>query len=95
MSEFPVDPIGAAWLATTFDVLPIARLPVLSQVGSRRSTQVEDGFRLETYTENMRPAPDLSSHLQFQLRHEVPNLEFLSRLFTEEGSRTGTRLVKC
>ena len=85
MSEFPVDPIGAAWLATTFDVRPMARLPVLSQVGSRRSTQVEDGFRLETYTENMRPNPDFSSHLQFHLRHEVPNLEFLTRLFTKVG----------
>ena len=85
MSEFPVDPIGAAWLATTFDVRPMARLPVLSQVGSRRSTQVEDGFRLETYTENMRPDPDFSSHLQFHLRHEVPNLEFLTRLFTKVG----------
>lgn len=85
MSEFPVDPIGAAWLATTFDVRPMARLSVLSQVGSRRSTQVEDGFRLETFTENMRPDPDFSSHLQFHLRHEVPNLEFLTRLFTKVG----------
>ena len=67
MSEFPVDAIGAAWLATTFDVRPMARLPVLSQVGSRRSTQVEDGFRLETFTENMRPDSDFSSHLQFHL----------------------------
>ncbi|KAF2392228.1 Fic family protein [Pseudomonas frederiksbergensis] len=85
MSEFPADPIGAAWLATTFAVLPMARLPVLSQVGSRRFTQVEDGFRLETYPENMRPDPDLASHLQFHLRHEVLNLEFLTRLLTKLG----------
>ncbi|VVO09963.1 hypothetical protein PS691_03319 [Pseudomonas fluorescens] len=86
MNEFPADPIGAAWLATTFEVLPMARLSVLSQVGGRRSTQVEDGFRLETYTENMRPDPDFLSNLQFHLRHEVPNLEFLMRLFTKVGS---------
>lgn len=86
VSEFPVDPIGAAWLATAFDVPPMARLPVLSQIGTRRSTQVEDGYRLETYPVNMRPVPDFSSHLQFHLRHEVPNLEFLIRLFTKVGA---------
>jgi Fic family protein len=85
VNEFPADPIGAAWLATIFDVTPMARLHVLSQVGGRRSTQVEDGFRLETYTENMRPAKDGASNLQFHLRHEVPNLEFLTRLFIKVG----------
>ncbi len=82
MNEFPADAIGAAWLATTFGITPMARLPVLSQVGSRRSTQVENGFRLETYPENMRPGKEFVANLQFHLRHEVPHLEFLSRLFT-------------
>lgn len=85
VNEFPADPIGAAWLALTFDVIPMARLPVLSQVGGRRSTQVEDGFRLETYPENMRPDKDLVANLQFHLRHEVPHLEFLARLFSKVG----------
>lgn len=84
-NEFPADPIGAAWLATTFDVTPMARLPVLSQVGGRRSTRVKDGFRLETYPENMRPDKDFVANLQFHLRHEVPHLEFLARLFAKVG----------
>lgn len=83
--EFPADPIGSAWLATTFDVTPMARLPVLSQIGGRRSSQVEDGFRLETFPENMRPEKDFAANLQFHLRHEVPHLEFLARLFSKVG----------
>jgi hypothetical protein len=86
MTELPDQPIGAAWLAMDCGVMPMARLAVLSQVGGRRSTQYEDGYRLETYTENMRPDPDFLSHLQFHLRHEVINLEFLSRLFAKVGS---------
>ncbi|MDC8773560.1 Fic family protein [Roseateles albus] len=82
----PPDPIGAAWLANTFSVEPMARLPVMSQIGGRRSTQVDGGFRLETYPEAMRPPDDFKSHLQFHLRHEVPHLEFLARLFARNGA---------
>lgn len=86
MNDLPADPIGAAWLARTFEVAPIGRLPVLSQVGGRRATEVNEGFRLETYTEPMRPAPEPAAHLQFHLRHEVPHLEFLARLFAGTGA---------
>lgn len=65
----------------------MARLPVLSQMGGRRSTQVEEGFRLETYPEHMRPEESFVAHLQFHLRHEVLHLEFLARLFTKVGPR--------
>ena len=85
LNTLPSDPIGAAWLAREFDILPMGQFPVLSQVGGRRATQVQDGFRVETYPENMRPGPDLAYHLQFHLRHEVPHLEFLSRLFPKTG----------
>lgn len=85
LNSLPDDPIGAAWLAKKFDVLPMGRFPVLSQIGGRRATQVQDGFRLETYTENMRPGSDMAAHLQFHLRHEVPHLEFLARLFPKTG----------
>lgn len=63
----------------------MGRLPVLSQVGGRRATEVNDGFRLESYQEAMRPAPEPAAHLQFHLRHEVPHLEFLARLFARTG----------
>ncbi|WP_295537788.1 Fic family protein [uncultured Pseudacidovorax sp.] len=86
LPDLPTDPIGAAWLARAFDVAPLGRLPVLSRIGGRRATQVEDGFRLETYTEPMRPAAHPAAHLQFHLRHEVPHLEFLARLFDVAGS---------
>lgn len=81
----PADPIGGAWLAREFSVLPMGRFPVMSQVGGRRATQVEDGFRLETFPEVMRPFPELTTHLQFHLRHEIPHLEFLARLFRVTG----------
>lgn len=85
MTDLPADPIGAAWLARTYGVVPMGRLPVLSQVGGRRTTEVNDGFRLETYLEAMRPAPVPAAHLQFHLRHEVPHFEFLVRLFARTG----------
>ena len=84
-NTLPDDPIGAAWLSKAFDVLPMGRFPVLSQIGGRRASQVQDGFGLETYTEIMRPSPHLAAHLQFHLRHEAPHLEFLARLFTKTG----------
>ncbi|OYU32376.1 MAG: cell filamentation protein Fic [Comamonadaceae bacterium PBBC2] len=84
--SLPTDPIGGAWLAREFGVLPMGRLPVLSQVGGRRATHLDDGFRLETYPEGMRPASQVAAHLQFHLRHEVPHLEFLARLFLKTGS---------
>ncbi|MFW9079096.1 Fic family protein [Pseudomonas sp. P2757] len=85
MTELPEKPVGAAWLARDSGVMPMARFAVVSQVGGRRSTQLEDGYRLETYPENMRPDPDFLSNLHFHLRHEVINLEFLSRLFAKVG----------
>lgn len=85
MPELPNDPVGAAWLAKAFGVMPMARLPVVSQIGGRRATDANDGFRHETYPEVMRPTGDAAAHLQFHLRHEVPHLEFLARLFTVTG----------
>jgi len=82
---FPDDPIGAAWLAREFGVRPLARLPVMSQIGRRRATRVEGGFRLETFPEGMRPLAEFADHLYFHLRHEVPHLEFLARLFKVTG----------
>lgn len=82
---FPDDPIGAAWLAREFDVRPLARLPVMSQIGRRRATRVEGSFRLETFPEGTRPLAEFADHLYFHLRHEVPHLEFLARLFTVTG----------
>jgi len=81
----PATPIGAAWLAKEFGVRPLGRLPVMSQIGYRRSTLVDDGFRLETFPEIMRPLPELAAHLQFHLRHEIVHFEFLARLFKVTG----------
>lgn len=86
MNDLPADPIGAAWLVRAYGVVPLGRLPVMSQVGGRRATEVNAGFRLETYPESMRPAAEPAAHLQFHLRHEVPHLEFLARLFERAGS---------
>lgn len=85
MNDFPADGIGAAWLARRFSVDTTARLPVVSQVGGRRTTEITDGYRLETYLESMRPQDTFAAHLQFHLRHEVPHLELLSRIFAASG----------
>ena len=85
MAELTDNPIGAAWLVAHFGVSPMATLPVISRIGTRRATQGADGFRLETYTASMRPADSLAAHLQFHLRHEIPHMEFLARLFAKSG----------
>ncbi|NYT76954.1 Fic family protein [Alcaligenaceae bacterium] len=85
MSDLPNDPIGAAWLAQAYQLLPIGRLPVHSQIAGRRATQISDGGRMESYPEAMRLPSKPAAHLQFHLRHEVPHLQFLSRLFAKTG----------
>jgi hypothetical protein len=85
MTAWPDDPIGAAWLAVTCHVEPMAGLPVISRIGGRRATHDEHGQRTETYVEAMRPDATIARHLQFHLRHEVPQFEFLARLFSQVG----------
>ncbi len=73
--------IGSAWLIQRYR-LPMAQpLTVRSEIGTRRQTQSDAGVRTERYVESMRPEPTLKGHLTFHLKHEVPNLEFLVRLF--------------
>lgn len=73
--------IGAAWLRDHFGLRLGLPLTTVSQIGGRRATQIEDGHAVETYVEQMRPAGTLRDHLTFHLKHEVPNLELLARLF--------------
>ena len=73
--------IGGAWLVTHYGLDPVMPLPVLSRIGGRRSTQVVDGINTETFVEAMRPDANLRGHLTFHLKHEVPHLELLARLF--------------
>ena len=39
------------------------------------------GIRVEVFVEAMRPGASLRGHLTFHLKHEVPHLEMLCRLF--------------
>jgi len=75
------DTIGGAWLAAFYGLEPVMPLSVVSRIGGRRATQVAEGITTETYVEAMRPAGNLRGHLTFHLKHEVPHLELLSRLF--------------
>ena len=72
MTGLPTELIGAAWLAQTYGVMPLGRSPVVSQIGGRRATQVDNGFRSEVYTEAMRPTVEPAAHLfsrgRFRLR---------------------------
>jgi len=74
--------IGYAWLAKEHDINPVQPLIIRSQIGTTRKSVVEEGRRLEVYTETMRPETSMSSHLTFALKHEGVHLEFLSRLFS-------------
>lgn len=75
------DLIGGAWLAERYGLKLAQQLSTVSQIGGRRATQVQDGYARETFVEAMRPDPTLRGHLTFHLKHEVPHLELLARLF--------------
>jgi len=75
------DLVGAAWLARRFGVECVAPMAVVSRIGGRRATRIEGDATLETHVERMRPVPSLRGHLVFHLKHEVPHLELLARVF--------------
>ena len=73
--------LGGAWLVAHYSLRLVTPLAVQSRIGGRRTTQVVDGIQSDTYVEGMRPSATLRGHLTFHLKHEVLNLELLSRLF--------------
>ncbi|PKO62789.1 MAG: cell filamentation protein Fic [Betaproteobacteria bacterium HGW-Betaproteobacteria-18] len=75
------DWVGGAWLAATYGTALVLPLAVVSHIGGRRATSTAEGITTETHVQSMRPAASLRGHLTFHLKHEVPHLELLSRLF--------------
>ena len=75
------DLIGGAWLVAQYGIDLVMPLAVQSRMGGRRKTERLDGTTTEIYAEGMRPGANLRGHLTFHLKHEVPHLEMLSRLF--------------
>ena len=73
--------VGGAWLVARYGIELVMPLTVQSRIGGRRTSQLADGIRTETFVESMRPSATLRGHLTFHLKHEVPHLEMLSRLF--------------
>ena len=73
--------LGGAWLVANYDIELVMPLQTLSRIGGRRTTQVIENIRTETYVESMRPSATLRGHLTFHLKHEIPHLAFLSQLF--------------
>lgn len=84
-----LDPIGAVWLMSVFSIKPAFRFAIVSGMGKRRKTEIEKetGFRQEWYPESYRPADTVVAHLQFHLRNEIVQLEFLQRLFERLDSQ--------
>lgn len=78
--DFTLPEIGAAWLARTFNCLPVQPLPVQSLIGTRRRALDHDGRRTEYYQEPMRP-DSVKGHMTFMLKHEGVHLELMARLF--------------
>ena len=75
--------LGGAWLAANYGIEPVMPLQTVSHLGGRRATHVSEGITTEIYVESMRPSATLRGHLTFHLKHEIPNLELLSRLFVK------------
>jgi hypothetical protein len=68
---------------SVFSIKPAFRFAIVSGIGKRRKTEIEKetGFRQEWYPESYRPADTVVANLQFHLRNEIVQLEFLQRLF--------------
>lgn len=68
---------------SVFNIKPAFRFAVVSGIGKRRKTEIEKeiGFRQKCYPESYRPADTVVANLQFHLRNEIVQLEFLQRLF--------------
>lgn len=81
MKHVDSNAVGGQWLCNAYGLNLVNPLPVVSQVGSRRYTAVDQDVRTETHQESMRPEGTLRAHLLFHLKHEVVHLELLSRLF--------------
>lgn len=73
--------VGGAWLVARYGIELVMPLAVQSRIGGRRTSQLVDGIKTETFVEGMRPSANLRGHLTFHLKHEVLHLEMLSRLF--------------
>lgn len=73
--------VGGTWLLARYGIDLVMPLAVQSRIGGRRTTQLADGIKTETFVESMRPSANLRGHLTFHLKHEVLHLEMLSRLF--------------
>lgn len=73
--------LGGAWLVARYGIEVVMPLAVQSRVGGRRTTQLAEGIKIETFVEGMRPSANLRGHLTFHLKHEVLHLEMLCRLF--------------
>ena len=75
--------VGGAWLVARYGIVLVMPLAVQSRIGGRRTSLLADGIQTETFVEGMRPSANLRGHLTFHLKHEVPHLEMLSRLFED------------
>jgi hypothetical protein len=53
------DLLGGAWLVASYGIERVMPLTVQSRIGRRRTTQVADGIRSETFVEAMRSAAQL------------------------------------
>lgn len=78
--------IGFKWVAQYLSIEPVQPFAVESRIGPSRRTVVNH-TREETHTAAARPEPTIAGHLTFGLKHELVNLEFLARLFSNLDQR--------
>jgi hypothetical protein len=55
--------LGGAWLVARYGIELVMPLAVQSRIGGRRTTQLADGLKTETFVEGMRPSANLRGHL--------------------------------
>lgn len=86
--------IGFNWIANHLNIKPVQPFAIASKIGTSRRTVVNPN-REETYGTAARPDATIAGHLAFGLKHELVNLEFLSRLFAVIDQQVLEDWIRC
>jgi hypothetical protein len=74
--------VGYTWLEREYGVRCVQPLPAKSFLGTSAARSEDDGRGVRVFRPHYRPRePGLRGQLEFALKHEGVNLEFLARLF--------------
>jgi len=77
------DLAGFAAIEDQHALRPVQALSSCCRIGTKRTTVVNDNYRVDTFLASYAPVNTLRGHFEFGLKYDDLNLEWLSRLFSK------------